>query len=154
MIFDISLKVCVTSLILFIYVSGFTFAYCLVKFDSDAVSTLQSLNTSQTVMKSSTFQQSGIPHKTVIKSDLLLINCHSESQPQLLWKWSHPADNTETQKTQKVGNQGEVWNLVFYITAISCNIGIKDQKQNSVSGQVILDYQQGAVTQTNHLHSD
>lgn len=69
------------------------------------------------------------------------INCHFESQPQLFWRWSHPADNTEIQPTQKVSNKGEVWNSVFHIAAISCNIGIKDQKQNSVSGQITLEYQ-------------
>lgn len=124
----------------FVYVCEFMFAYCQVKFDSDTVWTLQSLNIFLTATKSCIFQQSGIPYKTVIKYDLLLINGHSESQPQLLWRWSHPAANTEIQPTQKEGNKGEMWNLVFHITAISCNIGIKDQKQNSVSGQIILEY--------------
>lgn len=58
---------CVASLILFTYVCGFMFAYCQEKFDGDTLRAFQSLNTSLTATKSYIFQQSGTPHKTVIK---------------------------------------------------------------------------------------
>lgn len=104
------------------------FAYCQVEFDSDTVWTSPKFEYLPICSEVLHFPAVWYPLKTVTTYGLLLINCHSESQPQLLWSWSHPADNTEIQPTQKVGNKGEVWNLVFHITAISCNIGIKEQK--------------------------